>query len=460
MCQNGRSSRLELVSRDTLGAGAGAVPGANHESGDSLMNRRHFFQSSAAGALLSQLGLAQGLAAAPLTLPPSAPAAPGPDLANLFAPVRWMAEQDSARLSFLSPRWESLAKWKAAVRPEFLRLLHYAPPAEPLRAALIEQEQRDGFTLESLRISATAAYEIPAWLLLPDRRSGKIPGVVAQHCHGGSYVWGREKLVSHPDDPEHAQDYRRRGYSRPYAEVLAQRGYAVLVIDAFYFGSRRLRVEDVDPETGPTYFREKLRALRQLEPQTTAWFDAVNALCSDYEHLTAKTLFTAGVTWPGILNWDDRRAVDYLSSRPEVDPARIGALGLSLGGIRTAYLIAADPRIRASCVVGWMPDFGGLLYDHLRWHTWMVYIPGLPAILNAPDAAGLTAPGALLVQQCSQDSLYPLDSMRAAVDKLERIYAKAGIPERFRGSFHDVPHSFTPPMQEEAFTWLDQWLKP
>jgi hypothetical protein len=50
--------------------------------------------------------------------------------------------------------------------------------------------------------------------------------------------------------------------------------------------------------------------------------------------------------------------------------------------------------------------------------------------------------------------------MKAAVDKLERIYAKAGIPERFRGSFHDVPHSFTPPMQGEAFAWLSQWLKP
>ena len=232
----------------------------------------------------------------------------------------------------------------------------------------------------------------------------------------------------------------------------------MLVTDAFYFGSRRLRVEDVDPDTGPPYFREKLRALRLLSAGTSAWFEAVNAACSDYEHLTAKTLFTAGVTWPGILNWDDRRAVDYLCSRPEVDAARIGALGLSLGGIRTAYLIAADPRIQAACVVGWMPDFGGLLYDHLRWHTWMVYVPGLTARLNVPDAAALTAPGALLVQQCRRDDLYPLEAMQTAVHKLEQIYAKAGIPERFRGVFHDLPHQFTPPMQEEAFAWLDRWL--
>ena len=48
--------------------------------------------------------------------------------------------------------------------------------------------------------------------------------------------------------------------------------------------------------------------------------------------------------------------------------------------------------------------------------------------------------------------------MRAAVDQLSAIYAKAGIPQRFRAAFHDVPHSFRPEMQEEAFAWLEKWL--
>ena len=48
--------------------------------------------------------------------------------------------------------------------------------------------------------------------------------------------------------------------------------------------------------------------------------------------------------------------------------------------------------------------------------------------------------------------------MKGANEKLARIYAKAGIAERFRGVFHDVPHSFTPAMQDEAFAWLERWL--
>ena len=99
-----------------------------------------------------------------------------------------------------------------------------------------------------------------------------------------------------------------------------------------------------------------------------------------------------------------------------------------------------------------------LLPNHLKNHTWMAYLPGLPAALDLPDVVALTAPSALLVQQCAGDSLYPRQAMQGANEKLARIYAKAGIPERFKGVFHDVPHSFTPAMQDEAFDWLARWL--
>jgi hypothetical protein len=119
--------------------------------------------------------------------------------------------------------------------------------------------------------------------------------------------------------------------------------------------------------------------------------------------------------------------------------------------------IAADPRIKAACVAGWMTEFAHQLRNHVR-HTWMVFVPGLYTSLDLPDAAALHAPGALLVQQCRRDSLYPLAGMQGAVDRLTRIYAKAGIPERFRGTFYDDTHSFRPAMQDEAFDWLDRWL--
>lgn len=88
----------------------------------------------------------------------------------------------------------------------------------------------------------------------------------------------------------------------------------------------------------------------------------------------------------------------------------------------------------------------------------MIFVPGLYSAMDFPDIAALHAPGALLVQQCSRDLLYPLEAMQGAVDKLDRIYAKAGVPERFRGTFYDEPHVFKPHMQDEAFAWFDRWL--
>ena len=203
--------------------------------------------------------------------------------------------------------------------------------------------------------------------------------------------------------------------------------------------------------------RDRHRALLAAAPDSAEWLTAVNAVCGFYEHLTAKTLIAAGATWPGLLAWDDMRTVDYLASRPDVDAARIGAAGLSGGGLRTAHLIAADARIKAASITGWMTAFAHQLPRHIR-HTWMAFTPGLYGALDLPDAAALHAPGALLVQQCRRDTLYPPEGMQASVDQLTKIYAKAGLPEKFRGSFHDVVHSFPPALQEETFAWFDRWL--
>lgn len=394
----------------------------------------------------------------PLLAAPLARAAE-PDLANLFPQLEANSRAQPRPLAFLDPRWKKLEVWKKQARPELLRLLRYDPPAEPLSAIVQSTEQRDGFRIEHVRISATREHTIPGHLLIPStQRKGK-PGLIAIHCHSGRYVWGHQKILSTPGEPDFLAEFRSRTYGgRPYAEELARRGFVVLVIDGFYFGERRLRVEDMDPATAPSPFRTRLAALAKIPRDSFEWVRAVDTLSSEFESLTAKTIFTSGATWPGLLNWDDRRAVDYLASRPEVNPDRLGCLGLSIGGLRTAYLIGSDPRIKASCVMGWMTVFHEQLRNHLRSHTWMVYTPGLFSQMDLPDVAGLHAPGALLVQQCKRDALFPLAAMVQANRRLTDIYSKAGLPERFKGTVHDFHHSFGLEMQAEAFEWLERWL--
>jgi dienelactone hydrolase len=157
--------------------------------------------------------------------------------------------------------------------------------------------------------------------------------------------------------------------------------------------------------------------------------------------------------------WDDIRTVDYLLTRPEVDPKRIGCVGISMGGYRALYLAGLDERITAACIVGFFSTVRPMLQAHIDTHSWVHFLPTLHRYLDLPDVLSLMAPKPLLVQQCSQDRLFPLAGMKEAVAKVEAVYAKVGAKDRFSGRFYDVPHRFTRPMQDEAFAWFDRQLR-
>lgn len=419
------------------------------------LTRRQALATLGALSLPLERLVAQTAAAAVPT--PNATAPLPPDLPNFHPLMEWLARENAPALSYLEDRWPSLAAWKAEARAVVRDRLGYAPTATPIGADFVNRDERDGFTVETVNIHATPAYSIPARVLIPHNRKGRLPAVLALHCHSGRYTWGHEKVLSTPGEPQDLTEFRNGTYGRPWAEALALRGFAVIAIDAFYFGARRLKVEDIAPSRVFSEVRDPAKALEGSKPGTLAWTTAVNRMCSFYEHHTAKTILATGATWPGIHVWDDMRTVDYLLTRADVDPSRIGCIGLSGGGFRTAMAIAADSRIKAACVTGWMTSFAHQLRNHIR-HTWQVFVPGLYRSLDLPDAAALHAPGALLVQQCKKDLLYPLSGMEVSVEKIAKIYAKAGLSDRFCGTFYDEPHCFKPAMQEEAFAWMEKWL--
>src|SRR5688500_3962824 len=91
-----------------------------------------------------------------------------PDLANLHPVIQWMAdEQRPLHLSFLDQQWRDLESWKAKARPFFREQLSYNPKGLPVKADVVRREERDGFTIEVLKLHATPAYHIPARVLVP-----------------------------------------------------------------------------------------------------------------------------------------------------------------------------------------------------------------------------------------------------------------------------------------------------
>ena len=188
--------------------------------------------------------------------------------------------------------------------------------------------------------------------------------------------------------------------------------------------------------------------------------NAFNRRSGEIEQLVARSLFTAGISWPGVMLWDDIRTVDYLAARPEVDKNRLGCVGLSVGGYRSFLLAALDPRIKAGrgCgldVVVRLADQAarGSTQSVLRFH-----IPGLYRYLDLPDLAALIAPRAVMVINGSRDQLFPLEGVHAAFTKIDACFRKAGVPEQQRCHLYDAPHQFNVEMQKEAWDWVERWL--
>lgn len=367
----------------------------------------------------------------------------------------WAAQSmpDPPRLSFRQPMFRDAEAWRAVARAQFReRLLGPGGAATPV-AAVQHQREFDGLSIEHVQWQLPYGPTTEALVLKPAGARGKLPGIVGLHDHGGNKYFGLRKITRMSKDPHPAMVRHQEHYygGAAWANELARRGYVVLVHDTFTFGSRRMRLADL-----PGNIRNNLV---EANPEAEDEIQRYNQFAGNHEHLIAKSLFSAGMTWPGVFVFDDQRAVDYLASRPDVDPTRIGCGGLSGGGLRTVMLTGADERIRCACCVGMMTTWRDYLLNKCYTHTWMVYVPGLPRDLDYPEVLGLGAPNPVLVLNNRQDALFTMPEMERADRILTEVYRKAGAPERYRASFYDGPHKFDREMQKEAFAWFDRWLK-
>jgi dienelactone hydrolase len=373
-----------------------------------------------------------------------------PHIGNLYSFVQRQADQSPLSLSFLRPEFKSLKRWQSPARAKVFELLSYTPPPVAPQPKLIRRTDRGDYIEEYLTFQTTPDLRVPAYLFIPKNAKLPAPGIVALHSHDGFYLWGKEKLVDiAADEHPYLTAFKKQRYGgKGIAAELARQGYVVIAIDMFYWGERRMLLEN-----DPIVYSERPRTMTEQE------IAAFNQRSSQNEQLVARSLFTAGVSWPGIVLWDDIRTLDYLASRPEVDKQRLGCVGLSVGGWRSFLLAALDERIKTAVAVGWMTSLGAQIKQHIIYTIgFSFYINGLYRYFDLPDLAALIAPRAVLVINGSQDRLFVLDGVKGAFDKIARCYAKAGSPDRQRCSLYDAPHEFNLEMQAEAWEWIKRWI--
>jgi dienelactone hydrolase len=374
-------------------------------------------------------------------------------LGNLAPVIRAIQRDVGFPLDYEHRGERSLEEWRARGRAEVKRTLCYSPKSVPLDLRVEKVLRRDGYETRKVSFAGTAHYRIPAYLLVPTRRDPPFPGILAMHDHGGFFYAGKEKLVQLEGEHPAVTAFKKKDYGgRSYADVLAKRGFVVLVADSFYWGERRLKYNQPPPDL-------EMR-VANLDPQQVEYVRALNLFLSERTMELNTWLQFCGTNWMGIVSFDDRRSVDVLASLPEVDARRLGCLGQSGGGFRAAYLAGMDPRIRAAVIVCWMTSLPTTLDMTEGVHGGIFDAFGLHARLDHPDVATLGAPAcAIFVQNSAHDVLFTRAGMEQAANKISRVYENLGHAEHFRVTFYDAPHEFNVSMQNDAFNWLEKWLK-
>lgn len=373
---------------------------------------------------------------------------------GLYGPwANSLTENKAPSYSFRNSKWQDLEKWKAAANERIHDRLGIPDIGNTPEVKINKTYEYDGLHIEEISWQLPYGRPTDAILLKPANAKGLLPGILAFHDHGANKYFGTRKITRtsekrHPDIEAHQKEY----YSDlAWANEIAKRGYVVLVADAFPFASRRVMMQDL-----PANMRT---GLNDKNPEDSANIKAYNNWARDHEDTMAKSLFSAGTTWPGVFFAEDQKALDVLCARKDVDPEKIGCGGLSGGGMRTVFMGGLDARIKCAVCVGFMTTWKDLVLNKSFTHTWMTYVPILPKEMDFPEILGLRAPLPTLVLNDSEDGLYTLPEMQHADKILQEVYRKAKADDRYKCSFYPGPHKFDKDMQKEAFDWFDQWLK-
>jgi len=281
--------------------------------------------------------------------------------------------------------------------------------SQEISVSTIAQEERESYTLEKLLLGLNSIEPVPAYFVRPTGGNGRLPTILYNHAHGGNYELGKEELL-----------IGRQALQRPpYAEELAQRGYAALCIDTWAFGERRGRSES-------EIFKEML--------------------------------WTGKVMW-GMMVYDSLRAIDYLVSRSDVDAGRLGTIGISMGSTMAWWVAALDTRIKVCVDICCLTDYQALIDTRgLDGHGIYYYVPNLLKHFSTAQINALIAPRPHLSLAGNYDRLTPPAGLERIDRELCQVYGREGAPKAWKLSRYDIGHFETAAMRAEILAFLERWL--
>jgi dienelactone hydrolase len=160
-----------------------------------------------------------------------------------------------------------------------------------------------------------------------------------------------------------------------------------------------------------------------------------------------------------MMMFDELRALDYLASRPEIDPQRLGTLGMSMGATKAWWLAALDPRIHLCLDVCCLTDYEELISTRaLSDHGIYYYVPSLLKHFQTADINELIVPRPRLSVNGRLDPLTPPLGVEKVRNHLLPLYREHGKEADCRIELFEAAHVELPEMRKLIVEWMDRYL--
>jgi cephalosporin-C deacetylase-like acetyl esterase/pimeloyl-ACP methyl ester carboxylesterase len=286
------------------------------------------------------------------------------------------------------------------------------PEKTPLKPRITGVVERDAYRIEKVLFESRPEFLVTANLYVPKERKLPLPGVVGS-CG-------------------HSANGKAAGAYQSFAQGLARQGYVVLIFDPIGQGERlQYPNEKLESEVG-VGVREHLS-------------------CGNQQYLVGE-FFGAWRAWDGI------RALDYLLSRPEVDPKHVGITGNSGGGTLTMWLTGLEPRWTMSAPSCAVTSFRRNFQNELPTDTEQCPPKILALGLDHDDFLAALAPKPVIIMAQEKD-YFDARGSEAAYQRLRKLYALLGAEQNIRLHVGPDEHGYSQPNREAMYGFFNEQTK-
>ncbi len=309
---------------------------------------------------------------------------------------------------------KTIADWQerqSVVRRKLQEIMGPFPEKTPLNARVTGVLKRDGYRVEKLIYESIPGYYVTAALFIPDNIKGRAPAILNAIGHS-------------------PQSFRRDIYQN-FIINLVKKGFIVLAYDQIGQGER---VQYYDEKTRKSKFR----------PNTEHSFPGGQCFISGY---SPSRYFI----------WDGIRAIDYLLTRKEVDPDRIGMTGLSGGGTSTAFIGAIDDRILATAPTCFITNYKYLFLSEGPQDAEQNIYRFLNEGLDHADLIELRAPKPTLIVGTTRD-FFSIQGLRETFFEAKSAYRAFGAEDFLQKSEENYVHGFTKKNNEATYAFFQKYL--